>query len=385
MKCSKMMIAALMMAVLVAGCGSEATSDVKKANVSAAEATAQSLATEVAVPDAATMSLGTPAVPAVPQYKDEDELVVIDGVALTYKKQQEEVAKTMSEYKEKNGQEIPAEQIAQAKEYFERMAVQQFVTEQMSKLLSKMATEEKIVATEEDIAKAKAQLMEMVEARDMKFEDFLKQVNMTEEAFNARLASEALTKKYMDQVVFGAIKIDEAEVAKQLEEATVAAATKAKAIEDVAQKLKDGGDFAEIAKEFSDCPSKEKGGDLGEFGRGQMVPAFAEAAFAQEVGVVGPVVETPFGKHIIKVTKKIPAVEAVAAVEASEGVEAVAAVEGSPEKVQASHILIRAEPTPTKEQIEATLKQPKMQEAQQAFVEKLKAEGKIKSVIPGLF
>lgn len=60
-------------------------------------------------------------------------------------------------------------------------------------------------------------------------------------------------------------------------------------------------DFAEAAKANSTCPSKEQGGDLGEFGKGQMVPAFEEAAFAAEVGkVVGPV-KTDFGYHLILV------------------------------------------------------------------------------------
>lgn len=60
-------------------------------------------------------------------------------------------------------------------------------------------------------------------------------------------------------------------------------------------------DFAELAKEASDCPSGNAGGDLGYFGRGDMVKPFEEAAFAQEVGAVGEPVETPFGYHLIRV------------------------------------------------------------------------------------
>ena len=66
--------------------------------------------------------------------------------------------------------------------------------------------------------------------------------------------------------------------------------------------------FEEAAKEFSTCPSKERGGDLGEFGRGQMVAEFEEAAFAAEIGeLVGPV-KTQFGYHLIKVERKVEAV-----------------------------------------------------------------------------
>lgn len=75
-------------------------------------------------------------------------------------------------------------------------------------------------------------------------------------------------------------------------------------IEGIRQQLLDGADFAELATEHSDCPSSENGGQLGSFGEGQMVPAFEEAAFTQEIDEIGPVVTTPFGYHIIKVTSR---------------------------------------------------------------------------------
>ena len=73
-------------------------------------------------------------------------------------------------------------------------------------------------------------------------------------------------------------------------------------IADIAEQLQGGGDFAALARQHSDCGSAQAGGDLGSFGRGQMVKGFEEAAFALNVGDTSDVVETPFGFHIIRRT-----------------------------------------------------------------------------------
>lgn len=65
--------------------------------------------------------------------------------------------------------------------------------------------------------------------------------------------------------------------------------------------------FAELAKNNSACPSKEEGGDLGAFGRGQMVPEFDKAAFEMKVGEISAPVKTQFGYHLILKTKDVAA------------------------------------------------------------------------------
>lgn len=84
---------------------------------------------------------------------------------------------------------------------------------------------------------------------------------------------------------------------------STATRSKADAATQIAQlesELENGGDFAALARAHSDCPSKAKGGDLGTFGRGQMVPAFEEAAFGLPVNGTSGIVETPFGYHLIR-------------------------------------------------------------------------------------
>jgi peptidyl-prolyl cis-trans isomerase C len=91
--------------------------------------------------------------------------------------------------------------------------------------------------------------------------------------------------------------------------ATIDEKTKAREkAEKLKKELAGGADFATMAKGNSTCPSSQQGGDLGSFGKGQMVPSFEKAAFALKPGEISDVVETQFGYHIIKLTEKKPAV-----------------------------------------------------------------------------
>lgn len=72
----------------------------------------------------------------------------------------------------------------------------------------------------------------------------------------------------------------------------------------ISSKIKEGKDFAELAEKYSECPSSQKGGDLGYFSKGQMVKEFENVAYSLEVGKVSEPVKTQFGYHLIELTDK---------------------------------------------------------------------------------
>lgn len=152
-------------------------------------------------------------------------------------------------------------------------------------LFSKMAEEEKIKETEE--YKTTLAKMEDELASHMAATSVIEKVTIDDEE----------VKKYYDeneaQFVAGA-QVKAKHVLTEDEE------TAKKAAEEIAG----GKAFEDAAKEYSTCPSSEKGGDLGYFGKGQMVPEFEKAAFEAEIGkVIGPV-KTQFGYHLILVEDK---------------------------------------------------------------------------------
>lgn len=160
------------------------------------------------------------------------------------------------------------------------------------------------------------------------FANSLKQMNMTEKDLKEHFASQLAIKKLVDKELTSKVAVTPEEVKAFYDknpevfktpetvrashilvkvDKTATAEQKAKAlekIESVQKRLKAGEDFAQVAKEVSDCPSKAEGGDLNFFQKGQMVAPFENAAFAMKTGETSGIVETEFGYHIIKVTDK---------------------------------------------------------------------------------
>lgn len=286
-------------------------------------------------------------------------------------------------------QKVPAEQMDEAHKYFEQRAVYSFV---MKTLIMNEAKKQNITVTEADKKTQLNKMAEALKAQNKTVDDYFKESPLGETAARAEFNDGVIIDKFLQKNVLDGITVDASDIQKLTDEVTkknaeiaeknkglvAVNAEKRTKIQALKDQLDKGADFAELAKANSDCPSKEKGGDLGEFTHGQMVKAFEDAAFAQPIGKVGDIVETPFGYHLIKVTAKTPAVEAKGDQPAK------------PETVTASHILIKTEqaqqiqPIPAKEQTESQLKQQKSREAVQKYLEGLKAAAKITTIFPDM-
>lgn len=162
------------------------------------------------------------------------------------------------------------------------------------------------------------------------FKGMLDKMNLTEDALKSQLRKGMAMQKLVDQEVVSNLKISDKDTKdyydghmdlfKQSEKIQAShilvkvepgadESVKAEALKKIGKiqkELKEGGDFAELAKKYSDCPSNAKGGDLGYFGRRQMVKPFEEAAFSLKPGEISDITETDFGYHLIKAGDRKP-------------------------------------------------------------------------------
>ena len=249
----------------------------------------------------------------------EKVVVEVNGVKFTQKELDEKIDRTIASVQNM----VPPEQLGQFKGNLKEKLVEDFVTRT---LINEQIEKNKIKVDDAEVAKA----LEEVQAKvppGMTLEEMLKQGGITVEELKENITfslranklfeiqvqtdyvpTDAEIQKYYDdnKKRFDApetvharhilIKVDEKDDDKTKAE-------KKKKIDALRKQLVEGADFEELAKENSECPSKERGGDLGTFPRGRMVKPFEDAAFSQKIDEIGPVIETKFGYHIIQVTE----------------------------------------------------------------------------------
>lgn len=221
---------------------------------------------------------------------------------------------------------MPAAQIA----YQRQQQTPGIVEELIAKtLLLSEADKEKISVDEVKHAEMMKQVIDSIPP-ESSVEQFYASMNMDEAAFKVAIAEEVRINTLLDKQTGSVSDTTDAESKefytanepKFVKEASASArhiliktdgvtddagfAAKKAELEAIRKQLveKKGENFAELAKTHSGCPSGEKGGDLGTFGRGQMVPEFDTAVFAQKVGDIGPIIKTDFGFHVLQVTDR---------------------------------------------------------------------------------
>ena len=309
-----------------------------------------------------------------------ENLLTVNGKSLSRCELDKDVAALMESRKA----QIPAEQKEEAKKMFENQLAQKFLMETL--LLDEAKKQGLDTVTPEDLQKKKDEIIKEGAnnpGAPKSFEEFAAKYPLGKDKAEQALKDVIVIQRLLKKEVEDKIAIDAAEVEKTLKNLTDAAAKAAKDAAGAETKIKElkaqlakvaakdvAAKFAELAKKESACPSKEKGGDLGEFAKGQMVPEFEKVAFSIEPGKVSDPVKTQFGWHLILVTKKVPAVKA-------EGDKP-----ASPEKVQASHILLSAraaQPVPTKADVEKRMKMMKSQQAMGAYFDGLRKAAKIEA------
>ncbi|WP_312094800.1 peptidylprolyl isomerase [Niallia sp.] len=187
-----------------------------------------------------------------------------------------------------------------------------------NKVVDLEADKAKVKVTDKEI---KAELDKMVEqyGGQETFDMLLAQNGLTEDVFKEQIEQNLKVTKILEP----SIEITDDEIKTYFEdnkasfdtpeqvEASHILVEDEKTAKEVKKKLDEGGDFAELAKEYStDTQTKENGGELGYFSTGQMVEEFDKVAFEMKVDEISDPVKTDYGYHIIKVTGKKEAKEA---------------------------------------------------------------------------
>ncbi|NTW06401.1 MAG: hypothetical protein HGA29_00995 [Syntrophaceae bacterium] len=254
-----------------------------------------------------------PPEPVILPSQDEDVAVSVDGNVLKKSVLEKAVKEKLKAFKGK----IPAAKMKEAQARIKKQMIDEFI---VRNLLTNEVEKRKITATDKEIKATMDQIKSTLQP-DEKLETFMKENNISKE----HIALGIKVSKLVKQEAGNKAKPTQKEISKFYEEnkdkfiipegvhvrhiliafaegddEKVKAEKKAK-IEGLRNQIVGGADFAELARKNSDCPSKDNGGDLGVIRKGQTVKPFEDAAFSQKINVVGPVVATEYGYHVIQV------------------------------------------------------------------------------------
>lgn len=288
----------------------------------------------------------------------------VDNRTIDMQMFEQEVAKYMMQYQGAQGKLPPA--------FMQQIRTQAINTLINREVLLQESEKRGIKANKEEVQKGIKSVQSRFPSME-KFQEALANLKLTQSDFERQYMQQSKIQALLDQEIISKIKIKEDEAKAYFDanpaqfdqkekvrarhilikvEQTADEKTKAEArkkLVEIQKKIMSGEDFAEMAKQHSQGPSNVKGGDLGYFGKGQMVKPFEEAAFKLTAGEVSDIVETRFGYHLIKVEDRKASKKAVYA--------------------------------DNKQQIMGKLKNDRIQKEVNTFVQKLRQQAKIENLI----
>ena len=298
--------------VLVSGCGDNDKNKKKS--------TAPAVGTNQILPavSGSTASSAAPNIGAEPAGAN-DIAVSVDGKIL----KKSELEKNINEMITKLKDKVPADKQKDLRENIKKQVVNTFI---IRTLLANEIERRKIVASDQEIKLARDKIQASLPP-GKKIDEFFKEKGISKEeipfavkiekfrnmeiGIKAKPTQKEISKFYKDNpekfVDPESVHVRHILVATKKDDDDKVKAQKKEKIENVRKQLLNGGNFAELARKNSDCPSKDAGGDLNFIRRGQTVKPFEDAAFSQEKNVIGPVITTEFGYHIIQVLDRKPA------------------------------------------------------------------------------
>lgn len=258
---------------------------------------------------------------------------------------------------------FPSNQMEKAKEVYRRRAISAFV---FKAVMLDDAQRQNIQLTETERQDGLKELVNTLQARSWTTNDYFRQGPVNESAMRREFEEGLIVDKLIRVKVRDAIKVENKEVMNTIVVIGETNDFRRAQLETVRKQVLAGANFEEVARRMSECPSAKNGGDLGNLVRGKVEKPFEEAAFAQKVGVIGPIVETRVGYHILKVTAHTHA--------------QAASVSGPaiPETVRVSHILIKRIPVDRKQIVEA-IRSVKYNNSLRNYFDEAKARAKIEN------
>jgi len=255
---------------------------------------------------------------ALPGKKEDSMVASVNDTTITQLEIDREVQILMREYQEK----VPPNQMGQLKTMLQKQALDNLI----NKTLLFQKAEEEGIKLEKKVIDDKLKEIAKLFPNPEQFNKKLASMGLTEDLLRQNIKQNFKIESLLETITTSSDKTTDKEIVtfyndnpqkfqtgEQVRASHILISSKPEESEDVrAQKrqkiaklkeeITNGANFAEAASNHSDCPSKSKGGDLGFFEKGKMVPAFEEAAFQMKIGEVSDIVETQFGYHLIMVT-----------------------------------------------------------------------------------